>query len=49
MVVVVTGTVNEDGVTGTVNVQIDSRTLLDDDTDQTDPLTLGDVAEDDDV
>jgi hypothetical protein len=30
--------------TGTVTVQVDSTTLLDDDTDQAEPLTLGDIA-----
>ena len=38
------GTLTLQFVTGTVTVQVDSTTLLDDDTDQADPLTLGDIA-----
>ena len=38
------GTVTLQFVSGTVTVQVDSSTLLDDDTDQANPLTLGDIA-----
>ncbi len=38
------GTVTLQFFTGTVTVQVDSTTLLDDDTDQADPLTFGNIA-----